>query len=737
MDKKIINLIDNNNWSKINKLISSTPSVLTIKLGTDENTIAHMAALHNYGKLNSLTNANTNNANANTNANANANTNIMEIGNKYGDTPLHLMAKYGYFSLFKKTVKSKPHLINLVNNDFKTPLHFIYDHDMLKWIVENIKEVDLNIIDERGHTVLIQNIIKTRNAKDEYYKNIVFLLKNKKNNLGIPEYHPPLSIALSMGKKNITKLLLNKNVDIHFKNKQHLTPFLLSVYHKMHDVALDLIKKGADINYVGAEGDQNPLIYALLNNDIKMANILINNGFNVNKYDRYMDTSAHVGLGMIKNLSTNMIAQFIYYGDMNSKNLNGITPLHLLLKYRDWKNFNVLLEKKKLDIFIKDKNGIAPINYIKPADLSNFIDIITKSYIGQLQNHKCSNKHEKRECIQMVKQFILDNQKSYPNSKDEQYMYDKFKLVQNMYKTNNKEIRGHFNSDTLHNFIYTINILKELDNVFIPFQYQIHDKIINDRMLLNSMDFFKDSYGKVISELIKIYTEYFYGILPYLILWRSSTHNYIHPNLDFYVQAGMNSKKIRFILFKLTLVTSPQSSHANILIFDKKTKILERFEPYGNIPYLDNDKLDEFLETHIGPICGYKEYLSPKKYMKNISFQIISNDTNSQVRKLGDPIGYCLAWCFWYLELRSKNPDIRSDKLIELALNKIKRSGKTTFIDYIRDYSKKLDRHKNTFILLSGVQKEKVYNMVFKRTDQNKILSNLMSTFSELIKKRL
>ena len=29
------------------------------------------------------------------------------------------------------------------------------------------------------------------------------------------------------------------------------------------------------------------------------------------------------------------------------------------------------------------------------------------------------------------------------------------------------------------------------------------------------------------------------------------------------------------------------SGHANILIFDKKTGILDRFEPHGNIPFLE------------------------------------------------------------------------------------------------------------------------------------------------------
>ena len=57
--------------------------------------------------------------------------------------------------------------------------------------------------------------------------------------------------------------------------------------------------------------------------------------------------------------------------------------------------------------------------------------------------------------------------------------------------------------------------------------------------------------------------------------------------------------------------------------------------------------------------------------MEETKFQIVSSDSDPDIKKTGDPLGFCMAWCFWYLELRIKNPKIESKKLVEYAFNNI------------------------------------------------------------------
>ncbi len=211
----------------------------------------------------------------------------------------------------------------------------------------------------------------------------------------------------------------------------------------------------------------------------------------------------------------------------------------------------------------------------------------------------------------------------------------------------------------------------------------------------------------------------------------------------------LESAKVRFIFFKLTLVISDSGTHANIIIFDKKRGTLERFEPYGVIPYLDSDDLDKIIKEKIG---GFLEdylkkkkkkliYYSPRDLMGDVSFQIISNDTDMEVKKLGDPTGYCLAWTFWYLEMRIQNSSIDPKELIKFSLKKIVNAKQKyrdqIFIDFIRRYAADLDNKKNKLLLQAGVDKSNVYNLAFKHNDHKKIMHKLIQEFDKIVVERL
>ena len=121
---------------------------------------------------------------------------------------------------------------------------------------------------------------------------------------------------------------------------------------------------------------------------------------------------------------------------------------------------------------------------------------------------------------------------------------------------------------------------------------------------------------------------------------------------------------------------------ANILIVDKVQGTVERFEPYRTTNYVENEKFDELLEDRLVPILEKElkkkiKYYSPKDLMGGVSFQILSNDSDPTVKKMGDPVGYCLAWTYWYLEMRIANPDMSPPKLIKTSMNKIIK-GNTT-----------------------------------------------------------
>ena len=132
-----------------------------------------------------------------------------------------------------------------------------------------------------------------------------------------------------------------------------------------------------------------------------------------------------------------------------------------------------------------------------------------------------------------------------------------------------------------------------------------------------------------------------------------------------------------------------EGSHANYLIFDKKTYEIERFEPYGSSsPYkfnYDSKLLDNILAFKFSEINEKIKYISPQFFLPKIGFQYL-DVYESKTTKIGDPGGFCALWSIWYTEMRLKYPDIDRKSIVNKLLKQIK-SSNTSFKNLIRNYS--------------------------------------------------
>lgn len=725
-------LINNNKWNKIYKLIKQNKFDYDLEI-INGNSIAHLASINNNSKI--------------INHFLNYDNEILIKSNNEGNSCIHLLAIYGYTQLLEKCINSNENFIYLMNDNNESILNILYnDFNFIKLILKNHSNNNLIIDDVNGENVLTKNILESNKNNDLNFKIVKLLLKYQKKY--IDEYYDSfLCFSIRENKNHITDLFIKNNYDVNKKDTSFYTPFLYTVKNRLYDLAVELIEHNADINYVGPEGDQNPLIWSIINDDEIMINILLEYDFDVNKFNRFIETPLHFALGKNNNLLHSTIAKLIYCGNLNIKNVYGETPLHLLCKFHNWKNYSNIIKKKKLDIFICDNVNKRPIDYLLNDSIYDFIDIVLSSYaklIGKKNfrnafnyNKICRLNFKSQKCKHEIKKYIFQTKRSIPIKNDNEIILQKIKMINGDYMN-----YGLFNSDTLHSMIYSIQILRKYKNIGIPFQYFINDKFVNDRILLNNNDLFMSPSEFVVSDLVKIYTDYFYEILPYLILWRSESQFFVHNDLKFLIKKCIESNFIRFIFLKLTLITSPNNTHANIIIYDKKYNILERFEPYGKIPYLDNDKLDYFIENKIGKECLNKNltYLSSNDLFGNIGVQTISNDNKQYIKKLGDPYGYCLAWTIWYLELRISNENIHPKKLLGQAINNIinknDSSGERKFINFIRNYSSRLDKIKNEFLLEAGINQTNLYNLMLSMEDQNKVVEKLILEFNKIIQER-
>lgn len=149
----------------------------------------------------------------------------------------------------------------------------------------------------------------------------------------------------------------------------------------------------------------------------------------------------------------------------------------------------------------------------------------------------------------------------------------------------------------------------------------------------------------------------------------------------------------RFILFPFGFTCVNNLGHAGICIYDRHTKSLERFEPYGKSkrdctnPFDIDKKLKKLFQDNLGKDF-IENYYAPLDFMPPKSFQSLQEDEGDfKIKIKGDPEGgFCAAWISFIAELRIMNPNKDRERIVKLAIEKLKNNDRS-MTDYIRGYS--------------------------------------------------
>jgi hypothetical protein len=148
--------------------------------------------------------------------------------------------------------------------------------------------------------------------------------------------------------------------------------------------------------------------------------------------------------------------------------------------------------------------------------------------------------------------------------------------------------------------------------------------------------------------------------------------------------ACMNNNQIDFIISLLSLVgqesyTDDKFSHANFLIFNKKTRKLFRYEPYGHGEHPTHGLSD--VLTSLANELGF-EYQQIEKSCPRIGFQKIETKTK---RDYIGP-GYCVLWGILFLDLLLSNPEIEPIDIQKIMYTELI-NNKTNFREFIQKYN--------------------------------------------------
>jgi ankyrin repeat protein len=639
---------------------------------------------------------------------------IIDQKNAEGNTICHIAALMNNMEILSLAISLNQTVIYQRNRLGYAPLFYsVMNNTLIEEISQNIQIMDHYLNDEYTlleYYVLKQNMptlnILLENIKLSNHTNhILFTIIQSENS--------------SNDKINLLELFISKGLNINEMNRDFLSLLIVAVHMDDIKIIKYLLENGADVNYSGPENEHNPLSLAIINCNTKVIKLLLSYDINLEISNKYLQTPLHhlFYLNRCRNITTELKKSILQKtSNVNCTDYRMNSVLNLIIQNDDWIQYENILEELKLKIYVKNKDGYSPYDYLvkEKTNLEQFMYMVYKSYLNQLdsdvdlidkQDKMIALMLENGDEISDFKSIIMDKIRvqSYPIVKKN----DPLKMIVAQ-ETNMTK----FSADMYNYICFLCYILQKYPTIKTPGlpTEQVDGKTLRHMYDEMIMDYKSNSEDDIIfRSLIRDHINHSPILINHLIIWRNKEKYFFSPYIIQGIQKTLiNYPDTEFIILKLTIVGARNLNHANVIIYDIKNKVIERFDPYGSVPFIDSATIDLFLKSFFGDYIPNATYLSPDDVSKGISFQVYSDENNDSNYVVNDPNGFCMAWCIWYIEMRYKNKNIPPDVLVKKTVYQINKS-ENKFKDYIRNYSNYIDYEKNLILQKSGVPKKMWY----------------------------
>jgi ankyrin repeat protein len=601
------------------------------------------------------------------NDNNNIGLSILNISDYYGNYPLHYTIFFNNINVFNKLLNISN--INVLDKKKNTLLHIIIKNKLVNFfnIIIN-KNIDVNLLNIDNETSL--HIASVNNLNNVILK--------------------------------LLELKINPNTQ---DNKNKLTPSMICVLNNNIIGNNYLLDSRIDLNLQDYYGN-TLLHFAIIENNFEIINNIIDRikskllkyNFNISNYDG--NTILHIILYKICNENINESNYNIEYiidnTNINLQNNNGDTSLHFIVKTNLFIKYKKLLINKKNNFFIYNLDNETPFMLINNNDKETIVKILINNYLTLIKNNKtklikkweilCSKNNNKtviKKCKKKIRKQILIDNVSIP------YKNKKY-CIKIDYP--NKILVTTFTGILLDIITCYISLLKKHTNLYTSITL---DFVNNNEI--------KNYYKKL--GIIKELGSEFLNFEIFWIFQKIIFPTNIEETLNIFKN---NSKEIMGIPIAIDL---EDASHANILIIDKTYKTIERFEPNGyseptGFNY-NNTLLDFILKSYFYNFFPDYEYLEPIKFLPYVGFQLL--ESYEKNKNIGDPSGFCVGWCLWYLEQRVKYRLIDPIKIAYKLIIFIK-SKNISFKLLIRSYINDLLYTRNNILTNKNVDINDIIN---------------------------
>jgi len=344
--------------------------------------------------------------------------NLKDDNNNY---LLNYLIIQNNYKLLEKLFKIENIKIDIFDSDNKSilyiPIKFNYKKIFNLLLEYNKSTIGVSIYDIRdnNNNIALHYAIK--------YKNKTFiedLLKYESNtlfadNTGNNSFH----LSILSRDIEIIKLILKhseKTIIINSRTDNGKTPLHYAVNLQEIKIVKLLLENGANIDLQDYEHEYNILHYAINFGSKELVEFCLTNNIDINRQDIFGNTALHYSVIEGNNEILNMVIEQKQV-NCNLWNIEGKLPLHLFFKYSSnvkkeildflvkntnlniqdndyesslhlicefniWEKYENILNKKKLDILLKNKNNIRPIDHIlklKDDKKDKFIEILQQA----------------------------------------------------------------------------------------------------------------------------------------------------------------------------------------------------------------------------------------------------------------------------------------------------------------------------------------------------------------------
>jgi len=188
----------------------------------------------------------------------------------------------------------------------------------------------------------------------------------------------PVFAAVAQGHKHVVKALaVDYKCDVNVQSNQGTTPLYHAAEGGRYSITKVLLDVGADTE-LSKKGSWKPIHGAVYNYHAKVTSLLIEHGAKLDVHNSELKdyTPLHIAIST-KKPNLNVIEMLAAKADINAKNANGATPLHLAVMWGHEDVTNTLI-KAGANLKIKNNKGRTALDVAVRNDHSSLANILAK-----------------------------------------------------------------------------------------------------------------------------------------------------------------------------------------------------------------------------------------------------------------------------------------------------------------------------------------------------------------------